>query len=211
MSERPKRIIAKPRQYKTTSSDEASSNKRKKVPSNNVGEIEKDVQDIRRHLEEEGSISSEDDNFDNYNKYSTQYSHTSSRTSTQPNTNIQSPDPQDTNIQSYINNETHTHTQSYINLQPACSSSHNTYIPQATQSFTQYANNTFTDFQDNYSGTYTRREHDVLPSRNWNVGIEGSTHGHSYQSNNLTQLEKSDINVYRKIHERLDRVETEMK
>lgn len=100
-------------------------------------------------------------------------------------------------MQSQLENE--THTQSYINMQPSYSFSHNRDISQTTHNTLthnyntlqpeniSYADNPSTHFQDyGNSGTHT------VTSQNWYVG--GSTGGstaHSHQRN-FTQ-EKSDI------------------
>lgn len=208
--QRPKRVISKPSRFMTTSSDEAPPKLKRVATSTSAGEkhVQDDIQDIRRTLEKDlVYFNNADNNYSHNNKNYSQFS--SFDTYNQPqaniiqthaeihsNTNFQSSGQQDT----HINNETHTHTQSYINLEPR-SLSHNTHVSQTAQSLTQnyntqgnerasYSNNVITNVQD-HSGNFEARGN-VL-SENWNANIGESTarqHGHQYH---LTQSEKSDI------------------
>jgi len=80
--ERPKRIITKPPRYITTSSDEAPN--RRKGPSTNTarGEIQDDIDDIRKILNKDYDENSNNFNNNNNHNHITHTQHASSHTYT---------------------------------------------------------------------------------------------------------------------------------
>lgn len=203
MSERPKRAISKPSRYVTTSSSDEAPPKQRRIAMV-PGEVYEDIQDIRRTLEEDSVLFNDNNNISPHSSSYT-HIHQSENIPHIEHTNFQSSSQRDTIVQS--------NTRSYINMTPR-SVSHNIHTSQTTPLHimnthdydtlhvgrqASYADNTFVEFQD-HDGNGKRD----VPSKNWNVGSGGSTAHHHHS----TQPEKSDI---RKIHERLDRVEAEMK
>lgn len=215
MSARPKRVISKPSRYVTTSSDEVPPKQRRDEGSSETrrvstipraGEIQEDIQNIRRALlevEQDHTIL-----FNNNNNYSMQYP--SSNTYVQPQTKIQShvAAQSDTNFQSPgqrdtivdIDDQAQTFPETYINLEPFSLSQRNINVSQAAQSLTQsydtlhvgkerYADNAF---QNNAFHSENSGAHRDVPPQNWNVG-GSTTHQRDHQLNSSTQQEKSDI------------------
>ncbi|CAL1672681.1 unnamed protein product [Lasius platythorax] len=132
MEGRPKRTVAKPSLYQTTSSDESP--KRRKIPPKTItaGDIDKDIGHLRRILENPDNSTDMDETFNNNIYYTQEHTDTHPHipTHTQSQTNIQSHTSTVTSLtsrpHSFTNIQSHTSTvtsltsrpHSFTNIQP---------------------------------------------------------------------------------------------